>query len=286
MGLLFAECDVTVAVVGVAAFGATHLFIAGVCGSSGHTPTGEERRNHAHVLGHQAASLLAVSILGIVGALYWYLWMGDMHSQVAGFTSSSERFLVSFPPSVFIGEVNVAFQVYDFMATALVPKLRSPIMLAHHVMAGSLAALTCYPRAFGIDASSLSNYDLMFFFGVTELSTVPLAVHDALKLLPLHLKTYPSLNLLNEVCKPLFAFIFLAVRCVHWPFVMGAFGSMHLDMFLSDAPTKPVHAFYIVMSSAMTVLQYFWGFKIVTILISVAMGSSGSDKKNHAKKSE
>jgi hypothetical protein len=64
--------------------------------------------------------------------------------------------------------------------------------------AALVAAATVYPHLLGFGGDQpTGQYDLVFFYGVMELSTVPQAIHDALRLMPVHLgkRCRPPLNL-------------------------------------------------------------------------------------------
>ena len=89
--------------------------------------------------------------------------------------------------------------LWDLPVTAITPQLRNWPMMIHHVAMLVTAALSL-----GIcsNGAPLFGYYAPFFFGASEVSTLPLVVMDVLKCHEL-----PSPDWLG----PLFAFLFLTV---------------------------------------------------------------------------
>jgi len=90
----------------------------------------EERRRWASVLAHQVVSFLSVAALGVLGLVHWFgPTMAPLHAHVAslGLGTLGERFFVRFAPGLLIGQLNLAFQVYDLAATLAIPDLRSTV---------------------------------------------------------------------------------------------------------------------------------------------------------------
>ena len=72
------------------------------------------------------------------------------------------------------------------------------VRLQYHKTFLPFAGLSSFFFACGSSVCS-TRYDLVFFFGLTEVSTIPLALHDALKHLPRHLAANSALAALDEV---------------------------------------------------------------------------------------
>ena len=78
-------------------------------------------------------------------------------------------------------------------------------MVAHHVVTGGICVAICYPFLLGAaQVQPWGQFDTVYFFGLTEVSTLPLAVHDTLKHLPRHLSASKLLTDVDEVCKAIF----------------------------------------------------------------------------------
>mmetsp|Transcript_67339 Transcript_67339/g.185598 ORF Transcript_67339/g.185598 Transcript_67339/m.185598 type:complete len:163 (-) Transcript_67339:1959-2447(-) len=152
------------------------------------------------------------------------------------------------PTALIVLEVNLAFQVYDLIATLLLSELRSTTMVAHHVVAGGAAYLVLESQDESLAFLQLHS---LFFFGITELSTIPLAIHDGLKKCPQLLEASFILNTINEISKPLFALSFLFIRVFWWALVA-------LPIILTGKLPAAV-AFALVF---MTGLQWMWGYKV------------------------
>ena len=151
------------------------------------------------------------------------------------------------------------------MTTLATPGLYSEVMVLHHVTSALIAAAHVYPHLLlhGGDRP-WGQYDLVFFYGVMELSTVPLAVHDALKVLPNHLVRVPRLRSLNKNCKALFAALFLTVRCVWFPVVLKGYWACIETQLANHTSSAPLLLYGVLVAAVfMAMLQMFWGFKIL-----------------------
>lgn len=72
-----------------------------------------------------------------------------------------------------MARLNLSFQVYDLAATLAIRPLRKPEMVVHHSLACMLAYLLL--------RDDYSNYYSIFFFGMTEVSSIPLCIVDVFK---------------------------------------------------------------------------------------------------------
>lgn len=259
----------------------THLGVARWCraqkkrGSCAPKAQRDELAQFADVLGHQAAYFFAVCFLGGLGGLLWF--GGSMTEAHEVVRAGGDRFHTPVEFAKLIGKINLGLQAYDLAATLLVPELRSAVMVLHHVVAGVAAALASYPAWFGIqEESSFFDFDTVFFYGVTELSTIPLAFHDAIKVLPATSREFPVLKTLDGVAQPLFAALFLSIRCIQWPTVVCAFAAAASRQLADNTLSSPVVVLTILsIALALTVLQFFWGSKILLIIVAKVRGGKG-----------
>ena len=177
------------------------------------------------------------------------------------------------------------------------PSLRSTVMVAHHIVTGSICVAVCYPFLLGASrVSPWGQYDLVYFFGLTEVSTLPLAVHDTLKHLPRHLSASKLLTDVDEVCKAIFAVLFLVFRCAYFPVTMFGFWQCLLDQLFdhglirTDSQDTTAAAnlikFVLCGSIFMSCLQAFWGYKLVSILLKMAFEKKEDPAKSKTTKSE
>ena len=91
----------------------------------------------------------------------------------------------------------LGFQIFDLAVTAIVPELRKAEHLAHHV-----ATLLSAMSATSSGGPPFFNYYVAFFFGFTELSSVPLVFVDLFRQLPKLGRMFP---VVNEVTRTTFA---------------------------------------------------------------------------------
>lgn len=297
-GPLVLECDIVAPPTenGVAG---TPFLVEGSCRKRP-LNTDEERRWWAHLIAHQAASFVAVAFLGVLGLYNWFAGpMAPLHGAVAALggekaAGHAARFYLLHPHGLLIGQANLAFQIYDLVATLAMPSLRSSLMVAHHVVTGGICVAICYPFLLGAaQVQPWGQFDTVYFFGLTEVSTIPLAVHDALKHLPRHLAASRSLAAVDELCKVSFAVLFLALRCAYFPVTMWGFWRCLFDQLFDNSLIRTGAAdpfmaanlikFVFCSSIFMSCLQAFWGYKIVRILASIALGTPPDDAKQQGK---
>lgn len=154
-------------------------------------------------------------------------------------------------------QLGIAVGLWDFPTYITTPSLRTPVMLAHHATTLALQVLL-------ISHSFLQHYG-SFFFGVTELSTLPLLFVDLFRPenFPALADRYPGLTL---ALRGSFALLFLAIRVCYWPVVMrrvwaDLFWELNHDA-VSSTPQSLIWAI-IAGSTFLTALQFFWGYKII-----------------------
>lgn len=164
----------------------------------------------------------------------------------------------------------LGFQMYDLCATALVPSLRKAEHIFHHVF----SLLTACAGTSG----PLLMYYCPFFFGVVELSSVPLALVDLLRIIDPAKGTV--LGAVNEFVRIAFALSFLPLRCYMFPRFVFTVNSDLYAAHLSDDVRNPIAlGWFALSSSVLCALQLFWGFKIVRILLKMLSGKEGDRKK-------
>lgn len=170
----------------------------------------------------------------------------------------------------------LGFQVYDLAATALEPSLRKAEHIAHH----SSTLLTAYCAA--TTGGPFFGYYAAFFFGFTELSSVPLAFVDLFRQIPTLAKQYPAVN---ELSRTTFAVSFLIIRVVWFPIVMISrwWPDLYAAYAADDVRCSWAAFGWMFFSSAfLTFLQLFWGFKIIRVVLKGNLGG----KDQSAAKSE
>ena len=139
--------------------------------------------------------------------------------------------------------------------------LWDPAMIGHHFVTGSLAY-------FGL-APYLHFYGL-FYFGIAELTNIPLTVMDVFK----YFKDMATANpTLNSITRTTFAISFIILRLVIWPIYSYPFwvGSLKLIGY-GESEDGKIHSYFVVgfflfANIFLTSLQFFWGSKIFSSIL-------------------
>ena len=163
------------------------------------------------------------------------------------------------------------FQVWIFVASLAIPEHRTWIMLMHHVLAASVgyAALHCrYMLWYGL-----------FFFGLSEISSVPLVFLGMAKFFPPAAGSLGD-TLISTVVGPSFAATFLYYRGYMWWKMMWLFGKDVAFLVRSgegarQRPGKEWVLWVFCLSSVpLGLLQLYWAFLIVVELSKLVLGTS------------
>lgn len=216
----------------------------------------------AHLLTFELLSGLACTYLSTVGALLHYFSDSEpMEDKLFGFD----------PRSLHIAQFMTAYQLYDLLIMAFVPRLFTVAMLIHHVLSGLLGFIGLFNFAHGYAS---------FFFGVIEISNVILTVVDIFKYTGLdrkYLSTYTMVRML-------FALTFAVFRLILWPIQCFDFWGAIAKGFTSNAllqtkmDTFAGTAFFL-SNLALTALQLYWGTIIVKGSIKVIRKAKQKGKK-------
>lgn len=102
----------------------------------------------------------------------------------------------------------LGLQIFDLTTTVLVPGMAKADAVAHHLVALLLA--------YWLASTHFLNYWEPFYFGLLEVSSVPLCFVDLFRAFPKVAKRYDGLN---EAIRLSFAASFLTVRCLAMPYV-------------------------------------------------------------------
>jgi len=167
------------------------------------------------------------------------------------------------------------FQGWNLLLCFIISDLRDITMIIHHFLVTILAYMGCFPYI---------HLEASFFFGVAELTNIPLTIIDVFKYLPGLKKNYPAVN---EAMRSIFAVLFIILRLIMWPlqcwnFWMssGVLIAKHfqlsameatLTQFLSYKITVMPHSifavmFFVIANLMLTALQFYWGITIFGFL--------------------
>lgn len=217
------------------------------CNGFGLLPTGSVWSTAPSYTAHQVIVVPLMMYLVWQGTVEWFF--GNNSND----DTAQDRILQA---SKFCDYV-LGIMSWDIPITILTPNLRSWPMMIHHVAMVITAALSL-----GIwsDGKELFGYYAPFFFGVTEISTLPLVAMDLLESKGLASPTWLGLS---------FAVLFLSVRALYFPFVSVTRVLPDIRQLTSkDIYPKPLHAMA-VLNVLFTLLQLHWGSLIVQELIKL-----------------
>jgi hypothetical protein len=216
-----------------------------------------------HLAAHFVATLVGFAALAAFGTTLWLSGVatGDedcVTNHISGYCEGGAR----------IAHGMMAFQTYEVLLALYVPKLRGPSgdMLVHHLATLSLATL-------GAGYGYLHFY-APFFFGLTELSSVPLAFMDLFKFYPAIRDAMP---VANENVRVAFVAVFIPMRLMYWPYVCSEFWKDSLNELNAEQARQPagVILIFLVANILLTGLQFFWGSLIVKGIVKKIKGQKG-----------
>lgn len=209
---------------------------------------------------HQFVALGSFSWLGLFGA---YIWFFDPNFAVA---FQGDKIFGFYEPARMLIHAMIGFMVFD--TACLIAARAGPEFYVHHVLVLILAN-------FGLMYDENTWYMLyygVFFFGVSEVSSIPLGFVDMFRGNKQLAEAYP------KVCdnvRTLFAVSFLILRIAYWPFVMYDF-SINFFPRLGEMYWAPAFAFG-ATAVLLTVLQWFWGFLIIKGIIKLVQGQKETE---------
>mmetsp|Transcript_114339 Transcript_114339/g.210170 ORF Transcript_114339/g.210170 Transcript_114339/m.210170 type:complete len:282 (+) Transcript_114339:79-924(+) len=207
---------------------------------------------------HQVVVIVPFTFLAVRGT---WLWFFDP-DFVAAF--DEDKVFGKYLPSLEFVCVMLAFQIWDFSSTfAMCKELKGQAQhIAHHA---SVILLCCSAVLSGTHGFLL--YYAPFFFGVAEISSLPLAFMDLFKYSKPLAEAYP---VVFENVRTSFAVLFLLLRCIYWPFVSVDFWRA---MLASDAPLG-LQILWYFFNLALTLLQFYWGSLVVKGIIKMLKGQN------------
>jgi hypothetical protein len=160
----------------------------------------------------------------------------------------------------------LCYQTWNFFVCSYFKDFRTPDALGHHIVTGMLAY-------FGYDP--FAQYYALFYFGIAEVSSIPLTLMDGFKFVPALARDYPSMN---AACKYTFVLSFFIVRIFIWPFVSYGLFFNCVDVLMSgEAHSTFVVCYFLFANLFLTGLQFYWAI----LMIMKIMGSGKKSKKQN-----
>jgi len=192
-------------------------------------------------LGYLLAGGVGVTICAMLGL---YCAAVDPESR-ALWHSAATRMNGTAPATDTLMAWFLGYQTWNLGVTLAIPELQSWTNVLHHTGAIVATLVACRPYA---------NAYVPFFFGIVELSSIPLTAADMARDLLL-----PS-PAVKTAAKGLFRLSFVALRNVAW-LAVGTSLARDIVAQSRESGTSPVFA--LTLLGCFTGLQFFWGWKIV-----------------------
>jgi len=175
------------------------------------------------------------------------------------------------PDQSLLSHVMLIYQLFNLVVTWHVKELQSATMALHHLVTVLLAVSSLNPFAI---------YYGGYFFGVVEISNIPLTLRDVIE----HCNTNrgdspPRFGLLKTISEGVFVLCFFATRVFGWSFVTYAFWVQTLPV-VQDADAKTLFAalLFLISNAFLTLLQAKWSIDILQKVKDVLFSGSKSDK--------
>lgn len=143
------------------------------------------------------------------------------------------------------------YQFWNFVFCCIFAEMRTVGNIIHHLSVFAIACLCLFP---------FIQYWSIFFFGIVEISSIPLNVMDFLKYMPEGKTRYP---LIYDIHKAVFAFLFVGIRLIAWPYYFIKACYIDYELFHSFHPAIIIG--FLSASALLTGLQIMWGLKIIEI---------------------
>lgn len=221
---------------------------------------------------HQVIALAFMVYVACVGSAAWF-------DPAAPPSTLLSRCADAHPVGQHLARLILGSQLlWDIPAGLLVPSLRQPAMLAHHVIMCTLSYLA-------LDAPAFLYY-AVFYFGVVEISSVPLAVvdtfHPRQKEWTRFAAAHPLVGALSAASRVAFAALYLVMRVLCFPYVMftGVFADLPRLLALETPPVAPYALITIGAGGLLlTALQLYWGVLVVKqVAKTLGLGATAKAK--------
>ena len=213
--------------------------------------------------------------------------IGASASTTATATTAVER--VTGPMHGHFSEFVLGMMFFWDIPTGLcTPALRELPMIFHHVGMFMTAAISMGILSNG---TPILGYYAPFYFGIIEISSLPLIIVDIYH--PKHKAWHAYLNSnersgwvmkLNDMARPLFALLFMFIRMIAFPYVsvMGVLRdvlhvtSLPLDQ-RNNVPDLPLYILAF-LNVSFSCLQLYWGTLLIRQIIKLLQGPKKTAK--------
>ena len=238
---------------------------------------------------HQVVALPVMIYTTILG---FQSWFGTLLEAEC----SNNMVLDIYPQGLYFGQLVIGgMLLWDIPTGFLSDGMGDPILHVHHIGMLLVAGITV-----GVFSSQpIGSCYAPFFFGVIEVSSIPLAIvdifHPKRKAWHDYHTSIHTLVTINDISRILFAILFILVRAIYFPYVVltqvlpdfwnqanNKTIKQDSDMTARDAPALWA---IMILSLLFSILQLYWGTMVVQQIVKVLnIGPtvlSKEEKKQH-----
>ena len=207
------------------------------------------------IMAYEIIAGLLVTYVGVAGTYGWWEMTNNPESEFNSLLS--DRF---YGKSQFFEDHLMtpmfSYQVWNTVLCFFLNDLYDWFFIGHHTTTGALAFFGKNPYV---------HYYGLFFFGIAELTNIPLTFVDVFKYFP---KLKAKFSVVNEISRVIFAVSFIILRLIVWPVISVEFwkGSINLVQ-TGEAHSNFVVLFFLLANIFLTGLQFLWGSKIFSFLL-------------------
>lgn len=218
------------------------------------------------IMSYEIIAGLIVTYVGVAGTYGWLEMTNNPDSefhplQFNRFYGKSQFFVDHLMTPMF------SYQVWNVVLCFVLSDLFEPFFIGHHSVTAILAFFGTNPYV---------HYYGLFFFGVAELTNIPLTFVDVFKYFP---EMKVKFSMVNEVSRVVFALSFIILRLIIWPIVSYEFWKESVNLVQTgEAHSNFVVIFFLFANLFLTGLQFLWGSKIFAFLLPKKSSKKGGKK--------
>ena len=225
-----------------------------------------KRCRGSDIVALELVSTVCVVFVATAGVLGYFNFFDVMDNQnlytiekFYGYSKHVEDYLVT---------PMLCYQLWNLVACLLHNEYRDLAGIGHHIVTSGLAYMGFHPYA---------QYYALFYFGVAELTTIPLNAVTIFKHLP-HLSTqYPFLY---QLARNSFVVSYFIVRIFWWPVVSYELFFGCIDLLTNNkAHSTFVVCYFLFANMFLTGLQFYWGYLIVRKALRPARNKTETNKE-------
>jgi hypothetical protein len=233
-------------------------------------------------------SFTAHQLMAFVGMLYMtalglYVWFIKFSREGAGYDHGDRVYQV-YDDGVYMGRIVFGIMLFWDIPTGLVSDgLGDRVMLAHHfgmMLVGGIAIGGLF------HSEPVATYYAPFFFGVIELSSIPLAIVDVFH--PKQKAWYEwhmqrtFWRSVNDKARLAFGLLYIVMRIWYFPYVVlfHAAPDFWHALQTPDAQGKAALWFLLISSLAFTFLQLYWGRLVIRQGLKILRGGGKKRPKD------